>query len=171
MGGGFMDESLVTEYVLCQVHYEIFFLFTAIYSLLFHVDIVSFQAYLGNKIRSCEWISLKSWNVRPGAKMKHRSTEITWKKRYEMINPSAHKSVWQKRCVDGSQSKLCEAWLVYGRCNNQVVLQMSVSESVSILWLDVHHAWKWCITHIRGPKLSKSFCSFIFQTCILLWCI
>jgi len=54
MGGGFMDESLVTEYVLCQVHYEIFFLFTAIYSLLFHVDIVSFQAYLGNKIRSCE---------------------------------------------------------------------------------------------------------------------
>ena len=50
-----------------------------------------------------------------------------------MKTQSAPNSVQQKRCVDGSQSKLSEAWLICGSCNNQVVLQMSVSESVSIL--------------------------------------
>jgi len=53
MVDGFMEESLVIEYVLCQVHYNIFF-FTTIYSLVFHVDIFSFQAYPGYKIRRCE---------------------------------------------------------------------------------------------------------------------
>jgi len=78
------------------------FLFTAIYSLLFHVDIFSFQAYLGHKIGRCVWIALKSWNFRPDAKMKHTSTEIIWKKRNEMINPV---------CTQVSLAKKVRGWL------------------------------------------------------------
>jgi len=115
-----------------------YFLFNAIYSLLFHVNIFTFQAYLGYEIRRCESISLKSWNFRPDAKTEHGSTEIIWKKRNEIIYQPAPKSLRQEMFMDGSQSKLSEAWLTCGSCNNQVVLQMIVGESVSILWLDVH---------------------------------
>ena len=58
---------------------------------------------------------------------------------------------------------LSEAWLICGSCNNQVVLQMSVSESVSILWLDLHHAWKCCFTHIRDPNWTRAFVASFFK--------
>jgi len=48
-----MAKSLMIEYVLTGPLQNIILL-TAIYSLLFHVDIFSFQAYLGYKICRCE---------------------------------------------------------------------------------------------------------------------
>jgi len=50
---------------------EIFFI-QVIYSLLFHVDISTFQTYVGYEIRRCELILLKRWNFRPDAKTKHK---------------------------------------------------------------------------------------------------
>jgi len=69
------------------------FLFNASHSLLFHVDILTFNAYLGYEIHRCESISLKSWNFRPDAKIKHRSTEIIWKKR-KHPSQSGKKGSW-----------------------------------------------------------------------------
>jgi len=68
---------------------------------IFHVDIFSFQAYLGYKIRRCEWISLKSWNFRPDTKLKHRSTELIWN-RHEIMNPV---------CTQVSLAKKVRGWL------------------------------------------------------------
>jgi len=43
-----------------------YFLFNVIYSLLFHVDIFTFQTDKDYEIRRCWLFSLKSWNFRPG---------------------------------------------------------------------------------------------------------
>jgi len=59
------------------------FLFSVIYSLLFHVDVFTFQTYVGHEIRRCELISLKSFKFQARGenetqKYRHNLKEAHW---------------------------------------------------------------------------------------------
>lgn len=49
-----------------------------------------------------------------------------------------------------------QVWLVCGGCCAQTVVQVSVSESIALLWLDKSHSWKGTFTHIGWPETCQN---------------
>ena len=140
------------------------YFFNVIYSLLFHVDILTFHAYLGYEIGRCESVSLKSWNFRPDAERKHRSTEIIWKKRKEMI--------YQCKC----------SWMAHkARFWSLAHVRYSCIIRLSCKWASVSRFLCFDLMYTRhdnvasntyvDPNWTRAFAASFFQTCVLLWCI
>ena len=49
-----------------------------------------------------------------------------------------------------------QVWLVCGGCCAQTVVQVSVSESIALFWLDKSHSWKGTFTHIGWPETCQN---------------